>query len=272
MPSSPPLTVADVVAHLEQLCPLAGAESWDNVGLLWGDRTGPARRVMTCLTLTRNVADEALQRQADLVVTHHPLPFRPLARVTTDTHEGAVLWQLARGGVAIYSPHTAFDSARQGINQQLAEGLGLTASEPLVPPATPAPAVPGAGRVATAPPGTTLAGLTSQLQQLLAIDHAQVVGQGAQGVSRVALACGSGGSLLDAAIAAGADALVTGEASFHTLLAAQAAGVGVVLTGHYASERFALEWLADHLAGAFPQLEAWPSQQEHDPLRLVLRQ
>lgn len=271
MPSATPLTVAQVATHLEQLCPLAGAESWDNVGLLWGDRTAPARRAMTCLTLTGNVADEARQRGADLIVTHHPLPFRPLSRVTTDTREGAILWQLARSGISVYSPHTAFDSALEGINQQLAQALRLTGSQPLVPPATPTPGGLGAGRIGTPSTPTTLADLTSQVQQLLSLDHARVVGNDDQQVSRVAVACGSGGSLLEGAIAAGADVLVTGEATFHTLLSAQAAGMGVVLTGHYASERFALEWLADHLAREFPQLEAWASQQEHDPLRWVVR-
>ena len=64
-------------------------------------------------------------RGAQLIVTHHPLPFRPLKRITTEGTSGRLLWQLIRQGISIYSPHTGYDSAREGINHQLAEAIGL---------------------------------------------------------------------------------------------------------------------------------------------------
>ena len=75
---------------------------------------------MTCLTVTPQSAAEAVGRQADLVVTHHPLPFRALKRLVTTTTPGRLLWELITHRVAIYSPHTAFDSTIAGINQRLA--------------------------------------------------------------------------------------------------------------------------------------------------------
>lgn len=265
-------TVADVVALLEQFAPTTLAEDWDNVGLVVGDGASEVHRVMTCLTLTEDVADEAIEEKAELVVTHHPLPFRPLKQLTTATPEGRVLWKLIGAGISIYSPHTALDSAAEGINHQLAQGLNLVEVEPLVPadPTQPEAKL-GSGRCGAVLEPTDLARLAANTCKLLSIDHVRVVGDERQSVARVAVACGSGGSFLDLAIDAGADALVTGEASFHTLLAARSAGVAMVLTGHYASERFALEHLANWLSEQPLNVACWASRKECDPLRLVKR-
>jgi dinuclear metal center YbgI/SA1388 family protein len=125
------LTVAAVIEHLERLAPPSLAADWDNVGLLLGDRAAPVARLMTCLTVTPESAAEAVERKADLVVTHHPILFKPAKRLTADTAEGRMLLSLARAGVAVYSPHTAFDNAAGGINDQLAALLGLTEVAPL---------------------------------------------------------------------------------------------------------------------------------------------
>src|SRR6476469_6879970 len=119
-------SVAAIADFLEVFAPSVLAEYWDNVGLLVGDRSRNVSRIMTCLTITPVSAAEAIAEQADLIVTHHPLPFKALKRLTADSHEGQLLWDLIGARVSIYSPHTAFDSAREGINQRLAEGLGLT--------------------------------------------------------------------------------------------------------------------------------------------------
>ncbi len=103
---------------LSRHAPLSLAESWDNVGLLLGDRSSEVSKLMTCLTVTPSVVEEAVEQGVDLVVTHHPIPFRPLSRVTCDSITGALLWRLIGAGVAVYSAHTAFDSAEQGINQR----------------------------------------------------------------------------------------------------------------------------------------------------------
>ncbi len=124
-------TIADLCAFLEAFAPPRLAVDWDNVGLLLGDKSAACLRVMTCLTVTPESAAEAIDRQASLIVTHHPIIFRPVQRLTSDTVEGAMLWRLARAGVAVYSPHTAFDNATLGINVRLAELLGLQDVRPL---------------------------------------------------------------------------------------------------------------------------------------------
>ncbi|XZE53988.1 Nif3-like dinuclear metal center hexameric protein [Planctomycetaceae bacterium SH139] len=265
------ITVDSICQALAELAPLALAEAWDNVGLLVGDRSVAAERVMTCLTISPPVVAEALQRRVDLIVTHHPLPFQPLKRLTTDSVTGRMLWELIGQQVAIYSAHTAFDSAVQGINQQWAELLELSSIAPLTaiePPIVDEPSgqTLGSGRFGTLATPLSLHELAGLAQQKVAGRSVRVVGASQARIARVGIACGSGGSFLAAAKRRGCQALITGEANFHGCLEAEASGIGLVLVGHYASERFAMEGLAEWLGGLFPQLEVWASVDEADPL------
>ena len=127
------LTVSDLDHWLEGFAPRVLAEPWDNVGLLVGDPASPVRRVMTCLTLTADVAAEAVEGGADAVVSHHPVMFRPIKRLRADEPDTAVVWMLARAGIAILSPHTAFDNAVGGMNDGLATRLQLRDVRPIRP-------------------------------------------------------------------------------------------------------------------------------------------
>ncbi len=127
------MLLRELLPHLEALAPLELAETWDNTGLLWGECDAEITRVLTCLTLTPEVAAEACDVGAQLVVTHHPLLFKPVQRLTDATMEGRTLTRLARRGIAVYAPHTAWDNAPRGINQQLAELFELTEIRPLRP-------------------------------------------------------------------------------------------------------------------------------------------
>lgn len=271
---------------------------------------------MTCLTLTPSSVAEAIESRAQMVVAHHPLPFKPISKLTTDSQSGRMLWDLARAGISVYSPHTAWDSAGRGINARLAELLELQDCQPIVPQqgmsrpsdrvfetrgsgtrvsetmvsgtlashpssnqtqpaathfdkgeafATPSGAV-GSGRIGTLPEPASLHDLTSKLSQRLADCRPRGVNSG-QLIRHVAIACGSGGSLLEAALATGkCDLFLTGEGTFHTCLEAQSAGISLLMIGHFASERFAMVQMAAELQQTYPQLSVWASRQERDPV------
>ena len=124
-------TVRDVSHWLDRFAPPRLAESWDNVGLLWGDPDAEVSRVMTCLTVTHRSALEAVHERAELILSHHPVLFRAVKRVVASHHENGMLWTLARAGVSVLSPHTAFDNTVGGINDGLARRLGLVDVGPL---------------------------------------------------------------------------------------------------------------------------------------------
>jgi dinuclear metal center YbgI/SA1388 family protein len=251
--------------HLESIAPIRLAEDWDNVGLLVGDPQRTVERVMTCLSMTPLSVHEAIECRAELVVTHHPLPFRPLQRLTTESTSGRMLWDLAGAGVSVYSPHTAWDSARTGINQQLAIGLGLSDIQPLQLKVDDPDSL-GSGRCGIWSHALTLSAAIERVKLFLSLARVQYVGHADQMIQRVAVGCGSAGTFLETARRADCQLLVTGETTFHTCLEAAACGVALILPGHYASERFALETMAAELRAEFPELEIWASKCESDPL------
>lgn len=112
--------------------------------------------------------------------------------------------------------------------------------------------------------------LARRVQEFLSIERLQLVGDPKQPVRTVAVACGAAGELLEAARNTACDCLVLGETRFHTCLEAEAVGVGLVLAGHFASERFAVECLAEVLTRQFPHLGVWASVQERDPIRWIV--
>jgi len=259
-------TVGDISQYMNILAPASLAEEWDNVGLLVGDPDAMVKRAMTCLTITPESAAEAVNRNANVVVTHHPLPFRPMNRLTTCKTASRLLLQLIKSDIAVISSHTAFDSAAQGINAQLAEKFDLTHCKPLVPSVELGGDV-GSARIGEANAGTSLQTLIDLAKSSFEIPSVRFVGNPDQPVSRVALCCGSGGAFLESAIGEGCDAMITGEATFHTCLEAKANGIALLLLGHHASERFAVEALASELGNAFDNLTVWASEDESDPVQ-----
>lgn len=257
-----------VLDVLESIAPLATAEEWDNVGLLWGDQHADVTKVMTCLTLTPDVAEEAIIAGAQLIVTHHPILFKAVQRVTADTIEGAMLWRLARAGIAVYSPHTAWDNAPDGINQWLAQTLELTDIRPLRPfVGSGSSLASGAGRLGRLSASMALDVLAQRVASALNVDNIEFVGNAGKEVSALGIACGSAAEFWKDAQRQGCDALLTGETRFHGALEVRAAEFPLLLAGHYATERPGMEHLAKLLSVACPNVEVWCSYVERDPLQ-----
>ncbi len=257
-------TIADLRRHLEQLAPIALAEEWDNVGLLLGDPSSTVTRVMTCLTPTPESVAEAIRERVSLIVAHHPLPFRGVKRITTEETTGRMLWELIRAGIGLYAPHTGFDSSSAGINQRIAVGLRLDGILPLKPHASDPSGLQGTGRFGRLPQALTAGEFAARVASFFGVDGLYVV-DGGRPVTTVAIGCGAAGDFLADAVRLGCDGFVVGELRFHAALEARACGVTTVVPGHHATERFALEQLADELAAAFPTTTVWASRDETDP-------
>ncbi len=264
------MIVSDIVNFFEGFAPPELAEDWDNTGLLVGADGDEVSSIMTCLTLTPDVAAEAIAKQASLIVTHHPILFRGVQQITGRSSEGQMLLDLIRAGVAVYSPHTSYDSALAGINRQLAEALGLSNIKPLRPLAeSEGEQLIGSGRYGDLPEPTTLGNLIDRVKPIVNVEQTWFVGDISRTVTRVGVACGSAAEFLRDAAALGCDVLLTGEARFHACLEARALDIALILPGHYATERPAMEFLASHLATEFPALKIWASETESDPLSWI---
>lgn len=126
-------TVADVVQVLDTAYPPHLAESWDAVGLICGDPEAAVQKVCFALDCTLEVAQEAVERGADMLVVHHPLLLRGVTSVAANTPKGKVIHTLIRAGVALFAAHTNADSARPGVNDKLAQLCGITPGRPIAP-------------------------------------------------------------------------------------------------------------------------------------------
>ena len=126
----------------------------------------------------------------------------------------------------------------------------------------------GVGRIGRLNEPTSLGALSDRVRDLLPAPGLQFVGNPDRMVARLAIACGGADDFVKDAIKAGADGFLTGEARFHRALEAEAAGLGLIVAGHHATERPAVEMLADRIAQDFPSLTVWASRRESDPMRV----
>ena len=238
----------EVLDVLQEIAPLELAAEWDNVGLVvTARRSGPVARVLLTIDLTEAVVAEAAAMRADLVVAYHPPIFRGIKKLDeSDPKQRAALLAFSRG-IDVYSPHTALDAAPGGVADWLCEGLAGAA----VPEQIEVLGDGEFGRVLQLPKATTVAALLPRIRAMLSVRTLRIAHTKAGGkhkVKRIAVAAGSGGSILEKARA---DLWLTGELSHHDALAAVARGACVVLGEHSNTERGYLRVLQKRLQSPF---------------------
>ncbi|RBY94858.1 Nif3-like dinuclear metal center hexameric protein [Blastococcus sp. TBT05-19] len=233
-----PVLLGEVLAALDARYPSALAESWDAVGLVCGDPDEPVATVLFAVDPTAAVVDEVLATGAGLLVTHHPLFLTPVHGVPADDPKGRLVHRLVRAGAAHLVAHTNADRAPEhGVNDALAAALGLEDAVPLEPDATDPRA--GLGRVGRLAEPMTLREFAEHAALALPVTAGGVraAGDPDRPVRTVAVCGGSGGSLLGAAAAAGADVLLTSDLKHHPVSEAlEAPGPALVDVAHFASE------------------------------------
>ena len=232
------MPLADVIAALDARYDPALAEPWDAVGLVCGDPGEPVRRVLFAVDPTTEIVDEALEIGADLLVTHHPLLLTPVHGVPAGDPKGRLVHRLIRGGAALFVAHTNADRAPEhGVNDALADAIGLLDPVPLVPTADDPRA--GLGRVGRLGEELTLREFAERVAGVLPVTAGGVraAGDPDRPVRTVAVCGGSGGSLIGAAAAAGADVLLTSDLKHHAVSEAlESNGPTLCDVAHFESE------------------------------------
>ena len=356
------------------MAPLDLAESWDNPGLQVGDPQTIITRIMVALDATPVVIQTALNSSCDLLITHHPLIFTPQKSLSTATLEGTSIFAAIKGGLAIVSMHTNYDCADGGLNDLLAERLGLSDIEPLqitssrelvklvvytpeaqldqvrsalltyatnlgryadcsfsvpgigtfTPQDGASPFVGtvgmkeqvseyrfellmeqsvlpkalktlmvvhpyeepafdiypllnkgrqfGLGRIGRLPEPISLSDFAGYLRKKLPAPGLRFVGDPCSRLSKIALCSGSGVSLLQTAVRAGADAMVTGDVKYHDARNAEVLGIGLVDAGHFSTEIIMAEAVTERLkraiaSGGYGNCQVEPCRVEVDPFR-----
>lgn len=232
----------------EERYPREYACDWDNVGLLAGDREREVQTVYIALDATDEVIEAAIQAKADLLLTHHPMIFGSIKRVTTDDYVGKRLIRLIQNGITYYAMHTNYDVC--GMAELSAKLLGLTDTVVLEEVYNGE----GIGRVGRLSEVMTLKECAELVKERFHLPNVKVFGEPDSRVERAAISPGSGKSMAGPALAAGVEVLITGDIDHHTGIDMKDQGLAIIDAGHYGIEHIYIEDMKEFLGDRFPEL------------------
>ncbi|WP_060178268.1 Nif3-like dinuclear metal center hexameric protein [Streptomyces sp. IMTB 1903] len=231
--------LSEVIAALDALWPPSRAEQWDAVGTVCGEPDAEVTRVLFAVDPVQEIADEAVDLGADLIVTHHPLYLRGTTTVEAGTFKGRVVHTLIKNDIALHVAHTNADTADPGVSDALAGALDLRITGPLVPDPTDPAGRRGLGRICELDRPETLREFAARCAAWLppTAQGIRVAGDPDALIHRVAVSGGSGDSLFAEVRAAGVDAFVTADLRHHPVSEArEQSPLALVDAAHWATE------------------------------------
>ena len=240
------MKVKDIIKVIEDFAPLSVQEGWDNSGLCVGSPEDEVNGVLLALDCTPELVDEAVACGADMIVTHHPLIFSGLKKISPDTQVGRAVIKAVRAGVSIYAAHTSADKVMAGVSGAMARRLGLVDVEILQKDGEDT----GLGVVGNLPQPLSSDDVVMFVKERFGLKVARVSRPLEGKVSRVAMCGGSGGSLIGQARRSGAQLYISGDISYHNFFAED--GFMIMDIGHYESEIGIVDILFSLIKKNFP--------------------
>lgn len=244
------MTVRELYAFLEEKMPRSLSCDWDNDGLMvCPDDTREVRRVLVALDITAAVAEQAIKEGYDLVVSHHPLIFHPLKAVAPGEATVNKVIRLLTSGVSAMSFHTRLDAVTGGVNDVLANAIGLQNVTPFGKDGE------EIGRIGTLPTAMALKDFAALVKEVTGAPYVQISDAGKL-VSRVAVLGGGGAGESGAAAAAGADTYLTGDLRHDQLTEAPERGMHMIAGGHFFTENLVCNRICEMLYEADANIKA----------------
>lgn len=232
----------EIMECLENLSPKSYAMDWDNVGLLVGRKDKRVKKIMVALDATEHVVDLSVDEGADMLITHHPMIFSKIKRVTDDDVVGKKILKLTRADISYYAMHTNFD-IKGGMSVYASNMLDLRERSILEETADGE----GIGRVGILQDVTDCRDVIRLVKTKFDLEHVFVYGDSFQKVTKVAICPGSGKSVIAEAVKAGADCLITGDIGHHEGLDAIEQGLTVIDATHAGIEKIFVEYIYNYL-------------------------
>lgn len=234
------ITKEELVRCIETIAPKELMESWDNTGIQLDVGHREINRILVCLDVCSETIEEAIEEDCEFIVSHHPLLFSPIRRVSKEDAVGRYLIKLIRNNISVYSSHTSFDSTAGGNNDFLADKLGLTEVE--------TPAEEPVMRTGKLPEAVSLRAFCERVDlEIMGGKGLRYSGKDEQEIRKVGICTGAGADLMDTAVELGCDVLVTGDVKYHEFQRAEQMGLALIDAGHYETEIFFNENMAEKL-------------------------
>ena len=253
------ITVKDVLSYLEEIAPPSLKMEWDNIGLLCGKGNQPVNKILVALDPFESVCREAYDVGADLIVTHHPLIFGKLQSVTDESSTGKAILFLASHNISAINSHTNLDCAPGGVNDVLAETLGLSDIQVIQP---------GLLRQGSVQEQRLEAFLAQVKAKLNCLGLRYV--SGGKPVCKVAVGGGSCASELSSVANAGCDTFVTADVKYNQFFDAKELGINLIDAGHFYTENPMCQVLQAKLQAKFPKIPVLISQNHTDCVNFFL--
>lgn len=246
----------ELVRPFEEMAPLSLQEKWDNCGFSVGDPQKEISRVLVALDCTEEVMDEAVSCGADMIITHHPLIFSGIKKISPQNWLGRVIYKAINHGIVIYSAHTNMDKAAGGVSSLMAQKLGMEECIPLTPD--------NFGIVGNLPQECFVEELAAKVKEVFGIDTIRC-SEPLQGkVSRIAVCGGSGKQFIADAMQQGAQVYITGDITYHDFYTEK--GFMVMDIGHYFSEYGIVGLFANIVSENFPNFAVSMSKKSNNPI------
>lgn len=244
---------SEIIQKLDIISPPSFAEEWDNVGLLAGRRDKDITTVYIALDATDEIIDEVIEVGADMLLTHHPLIYKPITRVNTDDFIGRRMVRLLQNDICYFAIHTNFDI--MGMADAAASELGLLNTKVLSVTYEQDGCMEGIGRYGSFPEVMSLAQCADYVKEVFRLDCVRVYGDPEAPVKLAAISPGSGSMVASDAAKAGVDVLITGDVDHHMGIDLNAQGVMVIDAGHYGVEKIFVPYMKDFLKKEDPAIQ-----------------
>lgn len=239
--------VKDIIERIEKFAPCGLAYDWDNTGFIAGDREKEVKKVFLTLDVLKETVDEAKKFGADMIISHHPILFKGIQTIDCSTQDGYIVRELIKNDIALYCSHTSMDCAKGGINDILANKLGIKNPEVIEKNENFEGC--GLGRIGKISNEMTLKEYAEFVKEKLNTPFVRVCGDFDKKISTVAVGGGACDDLIPDAINFGADVLVTADMKYHISQGAVCDGLAIIDAGHYPTEVFVTEIFEEIIKG-----------------------
>ncbi len=243
----------EIIKVLNEDVPECLQDSWDNSGLQVEGTVKEVKRIYIAMDLTDKVIDDAIEKNVDMIITHHPLIFSPIKRVTTGDFIQKRLIKLIKNDIVYYAMHTNFDKVYMG--ELAAKQLGIQFNENLEDTDKFDSKCFGYGKVGTLPESMTVLQLCEWVKEKFEIPNVKVFGDESSVVSKVAIMPGSGKSFVNEAVEKNVDVMITGDIDHHTGIDALARNLIIIDGGHYGIEHIFVKFVEKYINEKFTDIE-----------------
>ena len=258
------MKIKQVLSALEQFAPLPLQESWDNAGLQVGLTEAEVSGALLCLDVTERMVDEAVAKGCNLIVSHHPLLFRGLKTISDLTDVQRTVRKAIQQDICVVSMHTNMDNAQGGVNFRIAEKLGLK-DVVFLSARTVGDVACGSGVIGQLPEPMVSCDFVLKVKKVFGVECAMCNELLRRPISRVAICGGAGDFLTDEAMAAGADAFITGEMHYHQYFGYEQR-LQLCVIGHYQSEQYTAELFRDIIEEHCPGVVCHVAETDTNPI------